>query len=212
MVYRFIDDNKNIFGLRWLCNKLGISLNCYYNYKKEAKRKYHERLAHIFELIKYVYYNNNRVIGYRSMRIFIKRYGYEVSNTTMHKYMNKQLNLCAIIMHSKPGYKAGKKKYIERHSRNPRWQKYTDKTIHKHNHQYISNVRTDKIITYVQSYQYLYTKYYQKTNDVKYPFLHFLFSLWRNAWFCLRIYDKMQMLHSNITKLIAQKEKRIVYL
>lgn len=112
MVYRFIDDNKNIFGLRWLCNKFGISPNCYYNYKKEAKRKYHERLAHIFELIKYVYYNNNRVIGYRSMRIFIKRYGYEVSNTTMHKYMNKQLNLCAIIMHSKPGYKAGKKNKI----------------------------------------------------------------------------------------------------
>lgn len=52
----------------------------------------------------------------------------------------------------------------------------------------------------------------KKTNDVKYPFLHFLFNLWRNAWFCLRIYDKMQMLHSNITKLIAQKEKRIVYL
>ena len=93
-----------------------------------------------------------------------------------------------------------------------RWQKYTDKTIHKHNHQYISNVRTDKIITYVQSYQYLYTKYYQKADNVKYPFLHFLFNLWRNAWFCLRIYDKMQMLHSNITKLIAQKEKRIVYL
>ena len=112
MVYRFIDDNKNIFGLRWLCNKFGIILNCYYNYKKEAKRKYHERLAHIFALIKYVYYNNNRVIGYRSMRIFIKRYGYEVSNTTMHKYMNKQLNLCAIIMHSKPGYKAGKKNKI----------------------------------------------------------------------------------------------------
>ena len=112
MVYRFIDDNKNIFGLRWLCNKFGISPNCYYNYKKEAKQKYHERLAHIFELIKYVYYNNNRVIGYRSMRIFIKRYGYEVSNTTMHKYMNKELNLCAIIMHSKPGYKTGKKNKI----------------------------------------------------------------------------------------------------
>ena len=84
MVYRFIDDNKNIFGLRWLCNKFGISPNCYYNYKKEAKRKYHERLAHIFELIKYVYYNNNRVIGYRSMRIFIKRYGYEISLFHIH--------------------------------------------------------------------------------------------------------------------------------
>ena len=27
----------------------------------------------------------------------------------MHKYMNKELNLCAVIMHSKPGYKAGKR-------------------------------------------------------------------------------------------------------
>ena len=67
MVYRFIDDNKNIFGLRWLCQKFGISPNCYYN--------------------------NNCVIGYRAMHIFIKRYDYELSNTTMHKYMNKELNL-----------------------------------------------------------------------------------------------------------------------
>ncbi|WP_370833457.1 transposase [Eubacterium ventriosum] len=78
--------------------------------EKDAKREYHKRLEHIFELIKYVYHNNNRVIGYRAMRIFIKRYSYELSNTTMHKYMNKELNLCAVIMHSKPGYKAGKKK------------------------------------------------------------------------------------------------------
>ena len=80
--------------------------------KKDAKREYHKRLEHIFELIKYVYYNNNRVIGYRAMRIFIKRYGYELSNTTMHKYMNKELNLCAVIMHSKLGYKTGKKNKI----------------------------------------------------------------------------------------------------
>lgn len=46
------------------------------------------------------------------MRVFIKRYGYETSNTTMHKYMNKELNLCAVIMRSKPGYKAGKKHKI----------------------------------------------------------------------------------------------------
>lgn len=63
VVYRFIDDNKNIFGLRWLCKQFGISPNCYYNYKKDAKREYHKRLEHIFELIKYVYYNNNRVIA-----------------------------------------------------------------------------------------------------------------------------------------------------
>lgn len=52
MVYRFIDDNKNVFGLRWLCEKFGISPNCYYNYKKDTKREYHKRLEHIFELIK----------------------------------------------------------------------------------------------------------------------------------------------------------------
>ena len=46
------------------------------------------------------------------MRIFIKCYGYELSNTTMHKYMNKELNLCAVIMHSKLGYKTGKKNKI----------------------------------------------------------------------------------------------------
>ena len=46
------------------------------------------------------------------MRIFIKRYGDELSNTTMHKYMNKELNLFAVIMYSKPGYKTGKKNKI----------------------------------------------------------------------------------------------------
>lgn len=112
MVYRFIDDNKEIFGLRWLCKQFGISPNCYYNYKKGVKKKYHQRLINIFKLIKYIYYNNNRVIGYRTMRVFLKRYGYEFSNTTIHKYMNKELNLCAVIMRSKPGYKTGKKHKI----------------------------------------------------------------------------------------------------
>ena len=76
---------------------------------KDAKHKYHDRLARIYEIIKYVYYNNNRITGYRTMRIFLKRYGYKVSNTTMHKYMNKHLNLFAVITRSKPGYKTGKK-------------------------------------------------------------------------------------------------------
>lgn len=112
MVYRFIDENKEAFGLRWLCRQFSISPNAYYNYKKDSKAEYRNRLNQILELIKYVYYNNNRVIGYRAMRILIKRYGYDVSNTTMHKYMNKMLNLCAVIMRSKPGYRAGKKHKI----------------------------------------------------------------------------------------------------
>ena len=36
VVYRFIDDNKSIFCLRWLCKKFGVSPNCYYNYTKDT--------------------------------------------------------------------------------------------------------------------------------------------------------------------------------
>jgi len=46
------------------------------------------------------------------MDIFVECYGCEISNTTIHKYMNKELNLCAIIMHSKLVYKACKKNKI----------------------------------------------------------------------------------------------------
>lgn len=46
------------------------------------------------------------------MGILIERYGYEISNTTIHKYMNKELNLCTVIMHSKLVYKAYKKNKI----------------------------------------------------------------------------------------------------
>ena len=44
------------------------------------------------------------------MRIFLSRYGIYLSKTTVHKYMNKALNLAAIIMRKKPGYKSSKSK------------------------------------------------------------------------------------------------------
>lgn len=37
-------------------------------------------------------------IGHRVMRVFLSRYGIYLSKTTIHKYMNKTLNLVAIIM------------------------------------------------------------------------------------------------------------------
>lgn len=46
------------------------------------------------------------------MDIFVECYGCEISNTTIHKYMNKELNLCTVIMHSKLVYKAYKKNKI----------------------------------------------------------------------------------------------------
>ena len=66
----------------------------------------------VYERIKYIYYNNNRTIGYRPMKIFLQRYGIYLSTTTIHKYMNKDLNRSAIVMRKKPGYKSCKKHKI----------------------------------------------------------------------------------------------------
>lgn len=112
MVYRFIDNNKEYFGLRCLCRKFGISPNGYYNYLKDTKGEYREQRKAIYERIKYIFYNNNRTIGHRAMRVFLLRYGIYLSKTTVHKYMNKILNLVAIIMRKKPEYTSGKKHKI----------------------------------------------------------------------------------------------------
>lgn len=46
------------------------------------------------------------------MRVFLSRYGIHLSKTTVHKYMNKTLNLAAVIMRRKPGNTTGKKHKI----------------------------------------------------------------------------------------------------
>ena len=112
MVYRFIDEYKDYFGLRWLCRHFGISATGYYNYLKDKKSEYREQRKIVFERIKYIFYNNNRTVGHRGMKVFLARYGIYLSKTTVHKYMNKELNLAAIIMRKKPGYKTCKKHKI----------------------------------------------------------------------------------------------------
>ena len=112
MVYRFIDENKKHFGLRWLCLHFGISINCYYNYLKDNKCDYHKQREFIYKRIKYIFYNNNRTVGHRAMKVFLSRYGIHLSKTTVHKYMNKALNLVAVIMRKKSGYTSGKKHKI----------------------------------------------------------------------------------------------------
>ena len=46
------------------------------------------------------------------MRVFLSRYGIYLSKFTVHKYMDKMLNLASIIMRKKPGYKSGHKHKI----------------------------------------------------------------------------------------------------
>ena len=84
--------------------------NCYYIYLANKKFNYYKKREVIYERIKYV--NNNRTVGYRTMRIFLQRYGIYLSNYTVHKYMNQQLNLTSVIMRKHPKYKSCKKQKI----------------------------------------------------------------------------------------------------
>ena len=101
MVYRFIDDNKDTFGTRWLLKKFHIYPNAYYNYRKNKKDTYKKTKQHICEIIKQIYYTNHRVIGHRTMKIFLARKGIFLSKTTIHKYMNVELHLHAVVMRKK---------------------------------------------------------------------------------------------------------------
>ncbi len=83
MVYRFIDQYKTILELHWLLGKFQISPNAYYNYLKQ-----------------------------RITRIFLLRKGIRLSKTTVHKYMNKDLDLHAIVMGKKLKYVRGAKNKV----------------------------------------------------------------------------------------------------
>ena len=110
--YRFIDEHKDFFGLRWLLKHFHIYPNAYYNYRKNRKKSFLQHRQQVFEQIKTIYYNNNRILGHRPMRIFLKRQEISLSKTTVHKYMNQILGLHARIMRKKPAYVHGTKNKI----------------------------------------------------------------------------------------------------
>ncbi len=112
MVYRFIDDNKNKYGLRWLCRKFELSTNAYYKYLKDRKSDYRKCKKIILNTIKNIYYDNNRIIGHRGMVIYLKRKGISLSKTTVHKYMNRDLNLHSISMRKRVRYVKGERNKV----------------------------------------------------------------------------------------------------
>ena len=107
MAYRFIDEYKDYFGLRWLLNRMDIYPNAYYNYLKHTKAEYLEEKEETCQKIKDIYHEYNGVLGHRSMKVFLEREGISLSKTTVHKYMNKELRLHCICRRRKPGYKKG---------------------------------------------------------------------------------------------------------
>ncbi|WP_423219614.1 hypothetical protein [Clostridium butyricum] len=107
MVYRFINDNKAEFGVRWLLHRIKLSANAYYNYLKGKKDDYRNNKKKILTVIDDTYHETNGIVGYRTIKIFLNCKGIDLSNVTVHKYMNKELKLKSVTQKKKPSYKHG---------------------------------------------------------------------------------------------------------
>ena len=106
--YRFIDEYKEQFGVRWLLRRLNIFPNAYYNYKKQRKAAYEEKKQRTKDQIEAIYHKHNGVDGYRMMRAYLERKGIVLSALTVHKYMNTELGLMSVTRRKAPEYKKRK--------------------------------------------------------------------------------------------------------
>ena len=68
MAYRFIDEHQEEFGLRWLPAHMGICVNAYYNYLKQAKAEYTKQKEQVCNEIKAIYHELNGVVGHRGVK------------------------------------------------------------------------------------------------------------------------------------------------
>jgi len=107
VTYRFLDENKQEFGLRWLLKKLHIHPNAYYNYLRNAKAGYHAQKSHYCQRIQALYHESHGVTGHRQMGGFLQREGISLSKTTVHKYMNRELQLHSICRRKRLAYHRG---------------------------------------------------------------------------------------------------------
>ena len=61
--------------MRWLLKRLEIHSNAYYNYMKHRKENYYATKQLIFDEIRNIYHENNGVVGYRMMKVYLERKG-----------------------------------------------------------------------------------------------------------------------------------------
>src|SRR5665647_300724 len=107
MVYRFIEDNYEIFGLRWLLRKFNLCPNAYYNFLKARRSVSQSSKQLACKEIESIYHKTMGILGHRTMKIFLSRRRINLSKTTVHKYMNKELMIKSVLRRNKPGYVKG---------------------------------------------------------------------------------------------------------
>lgn len=80
---------------------------CLLQLSERQKAGYRKEKQKILEKIKYIYYNNNRIIGHRGMKVFLGREGIYLGKTAVHRYMDQDLGLHAVTMRKKLAYARG---------------------------------------------------------------------------------------------------------
>lgn len=98
--------------MRWLLRKFEIAPNAYYNFLKNRKADYCTQKQKVLAEITEIYHDHNGVDGYRSMKVYLGRKGYTLSNLTVHKYMNVELGLYSIVRKKRPDYRKGTAHHI----------------------------------------------------------------------------------------------------
>ena len=93
--------------MRWLLRKFGICPNAYYNFLKNRKSEYHKRKESIKASITDIYHSHGGIDGYRTVQAYLCRQGTTVSRLTVHKYMNREMQLYSVSRRRKPNYTRG---------------------------------------------------------------------------------------------------------
>ena len=95
--------------MRWLLKRCGVYANGYYNYLKNTKCDYYQSKKLVKDRIKDIFHSTGGIVGHRGMIIFLAREGIKLSKTTVHKYMNQELQLYCIPAKKRPRYVEGTK-------------------------------------------------------------------------------------------------------
>ena len=81
---------------------MNIYPNAYYNYLAQRKEAYQQQKQRILQKIQDIYHAYNGVPGYRTMQVYLGREGIVISRPTVHRYMNRELGLLAVVRRRKP--------------------------------------------------------------------------------------------------------------
>ena len=84
-----------------MLNRFDISKTAYYNFLKNRKNSYFKLKNTFLKNIENLYHKHKGVYGYRYIKKFLEHENIFLSYTTIHKYLNRELGLKAIVRRKK---------------------------------------------------------------------------------------------------------------